>query len=165
MIAVALVVLVLVGWRMNVVGIRMGPQFGSVAATFDDALPYPGFIWTRDGVAVSPEELNTIAGPDHCQWQAATFLHTGWPPGTVARDASRARQYIRDPKGALFHDRSFQARFIRNVTLPADAKPTGHRLGAIQLFVSPSEQDQWIYLVSPVDIEQWPRSDPMTLCM
>lgn len=154
-----------VGWRLNLFGVRSAPPFGSVARTFDDPLPYPGFVWTRNGAALQPGELNTIAGPDHCQWQTATLLHIGWPPGAVATELSGARQYIRDPKGRLSEVASLRgARFERSVTLPADAKPTGHKLGAIELYVSPSDQDQWIYLASPSDTERWPRSDPPIGC-
>ena len=40
----------------------------------------------------------------------------------------------------------------------------GYRYGAIELYLSPSDQDETIYVVSPTDVERWPRSDPMTLC-
>jgi hypothetical protein len=54
--------------------------------------------------------------------------------------------------------------FERNPVLPPDAKPTGHRLGAIQLYVSPSDADRWIYVVGPSDAERWPRVDPIFAC-
>jgi len=40
----------------------------------------------------------------------------------------------------------------------------GYRYGAIELYLNPSDQDEAIYVVSPTDVERWPRSDPMTLC-
>jgi hypothetical protein len=47
---------------------------------------------------------------------------------------------------------------------PTPGRPaTGH--GAIEIFVSPSEQDRAIYVVGAGGAERWPRSDPMTLCM
>jgi hypothetical protein len=145
-------------WRGNLFGVRAG----SVAAGFDTPLAYPGYTWTRNGNAVTPEELGTIAGPDHCGWQSATFLTIGWPPGTASTTSARARQYIRDPKG-VFGSR-FRDRLVRNVTLPPDARPTGYRYGAIEIYLSPSDQDDAIYLLSPTDRERWPRSDPMTAC-
>jgi len=48
------------------------------------------------------------------------------------------------------------------VTLPADARATGYRLGAIEIYVSPSDQDE-AYVVSPRDAERWPRVDPVRL--
>lgn len=161
-----LVVLALVGWRANVLNIR-GVTSLSVAAAFDDPPASPGYTWTRDGRSVSTFELATFAGPDHCGWESATFLMIGWPPGTLADYASKARQYVRDPRGSvvIHQGRAFRELLGRNVPLPSDAKPTGYKLGAIELYFSPSDEDLWIYVVSPRDVERWPRSDPMTACM
>ncbi len=145
-------------WRFNIFDVRAG----SVGAAFDPPPAYPGYTWTREGRPVAAGELGTIAGPDHCDWQSATMLLIGWPPGTASTTAARARQYIRDPAGVF--DGRFRDRLVRNATLPADARPTGYRYGAIEVYVSPSDQDDAIYLVSPTDKERWPRSDPMTLC-
>lgn len=150
------------GWRGNAFDVRARPPFGSVAVAFDDPIGYPGYSWSRDGRRVGPEEVNTIAGPGHCGWQSATMLFIGWPLGTVSTTAAQARQYIRDPRGVLGH--RYQELMARSVTLPSDAHPTGYRLGLIELYLSPSDQDQWIYVVSPSDRERWPRADPMVLC-
>jgi len=150
------------GWRGNAFDVRARPPFGSVATAFDDPIGYPGYVWTRDGRSVGPSELNTIAGPDHCHWQSATMLHIGWPPGTISTIATQARQYIRDPRGVIRD--SYRDRLGRNVGLPEDARPTGYRLGAIELYLSPSDQESWIYVVSPSDQERWPRADPMVAC-
>lgn len=162
-VAVALALIAAVGWRLNLFGVRTDPPLGSVAAAFDATPAYPGYTWTRDGRSVSEFELVTIAGPGHCDWEAATFLFIGWPPGTVAPNSSQARQYIRDPRGVI--EGSQTERFGRDVKLPDDAKATGYRLGAIEIYVSPSDADDWIYVVGPSGAERWPRSDPMTLCM
>jgi hypothetical protein len=162
--AVALAVLCLaaLGWRANLFGVRTEPPLGSVAAAFDATPAYPGYTWTRDGHAVSANELATMAGPDHCGWGSATFLIMGWPPGTFAPTAAQARQYIRDPQRVIQVPRAQPLE--RDVRLPADARKTGFRLGAIELYVSPSDADEWIYVVGPSSAERWPRSDPMTLC-
>lgn len=164
LIALAIFVLVtgaMIAWRANVLNVR-GSVAGSVAAAFDDPPPYPGYAWTRDGREVRGE-LGTSAGPGHCGWETATLLTIGWPPSRVSSDSSQARQYIRDPKGDVRPE--FRDLLGRGVELPSDARPTGHTLGSIRLFLSPTDQDRWIYLVSPHDLERWPRSDPMTLCM
>jgi hypothetical protein len=158
--AIGIAGLAVLAWRGNVFDIRAGPPFGSVAVAFDDPIPHPGFTWTRDGQRVSQFELVTIAGPDHCGWQTATVMFIAWPPGTTAPDSSHSRQYVRDPRGVMLRVPPFD----RNVVLPPDAKPTGHRLGAIQLHVSPTDADRWIYVVGPSDAERWPRVDPMVLC-
>lgn len=161
-----LLVVAVVGWRANVLNIR-GAVSGSVAAAFDDPPASPGYTWSKDGRAVSRSELATFGGPDHCGWQSATFLMIGWPPGTLADTASKARQYVRDPRGSVvvYQGRAFRELLGRNVALPSDAKPTGYKLGAIELYLSPSDEDRWIYVASPRDAERWPRSDPMTACM
>lgn len=150
-------------WSADVFGARTTSPFArSVGAVFDDPRPYPGYTWTRDGRAVGDRELGATGGPDHCGWQSATMLIIGWPPGTVSANSTQARQYIRDPRGDI--RRELQQKLVKNARLPADARPTGYRYGAIELYVSPSDQDEAIYVVSPTDVERWPRSDPMTLC-
>jgi hypothetical protein len=161
-VVVALALIAALGWRLNLFGVRTEPPFGSVAAAFDATPAYPGYAWTRDGRSVSEFELVTIAGPGHCGWGAATFMFIGWPPRTVAPNSSQARQYIRDPHGVI--EGVPREPFERDVKLPGDARATGHRLGAIEIYVSPSDSERWIYLVGPSDAERWPRSDPMTLC-
>lgn len=123
---------------------------------------YPGYTWTRDGRAVKPEELGTIAGPVHCGWESATFLSIGWPVGTLSTSSAQARQYIRDPRGVLrgsLHDR-----LDLSARPPSDARPTGYVYGGIAVYLSPTDQDEAVYLVGPSGAERWPRSDPMTLC-
>jgi hypothetical protein len=144
---------------------RAGPLIGlqtdSVAAAFDRAPACPGYQWARNGWKVPWQELITCAGPRHCSWESATFLNIGWPLGTRATHADQARVYIRDPSDVV----GYQSRLIRNATLPHDARPTGYKLGSIQIYFSPSDQDEAVYLVAPSGSERWPRSDPMTGCM
>jgi hypothetical protein len=55
--------------------------------------------------------------------------------------------------------------WARNPTIPADAKDTGYRYGALKLYLAPSDEDSYLYLVAPADSERWPRSDPQTFCV
>jgi hypothetical protein len=155
---VVLIVLTSNLWRLNVFDVRAG----SVATAFDPPPGSPGYTWTWNGRPVSAGELYTFAGPAHCGWQSATMLFVGWPPGTASTTAGEARQYIRDPNGVF--ESGFRGRLARNATVPADARPTGYRYGAIEIYLSPSDQDEAIYLVSPSDRERWPRSDPKIFC-
>jgi len=107
-------------------------------------------------------ELVTAAGPGHCGWESATYLTIGWPPGTVASDSRGTHLYIRDPHGVV--GASYRDGLVRHASLPPDARPTGHRHGSIEIYVSPSDQDRAIYVVGADGAERWPRSDPMTLC-
>jgi hypothetical protein len=106
--------------------------------------------------------MESIAGPSHCGWQSATMLFIVWPPGSGRTTQFEGRLNIRDPQGV------FGARYrdglTRNVSLPADARSTGYRYGAIEIYLSPSDQHQAIYVVSPGDAERWPRVDPIYLC-
>lgn len=52
-----------------------------------------------------------------------------------------------------------------NARLPSDARPTGYMYRDVQIYVSPSDQDEAIYVVGRAGTERWPRSDPMTLCV
>jgi hypothetical protein len=164
-VAIAIVValvLIAVSWPLNLLDIRARAPFASVASAFDAGPGYPGYGWSRAGHGVDGEEVRTIAGPDHCGWRSATMLFIGWPPGTAARTADRARMYVRDPQGAYGGDT--RDRLVRNATLPADANPTGYRLGPIELYLAPSDQDDGIYVVAPSGTERWPRVDPKRLC-
>jgi hypothetical protein len=157
MIAGALALMVVVS--CSPLGAGTGAEPGSI---FASTPAYPGYVWTRNAQPVTPEELGTSAGPGHCGWQSATFLSIGWPPGTHSRSAAEARQYIRDPKGVTpttLRDRlDLQARFSR------DARGTGYVHDGIEIYLSPSDQDEAIYAVGARTVERWPRSRPMTLC-
>lgn len=159
---IVLVAIALLAWRFDLMGIRSGTPLSSVAAAFEPPLPYPGYTWSRNGQAVDGRELTTAAGPDHCGWRSATFLTIGWPSGTVSKTSAEARQYIRDPHGDVRTD--LRDRFRANTPLPSDARPTGHRHGSLEIYVSPSDQDDAIYIVGPGGAERWPRADPMAMC-
>jgi hypothetical protein len=160
---VAVVTVAALAWRLDLGEIRSGTPVSSVAAAFDLPPSYPGYTWTRGGSPVSNFELVTSAGPGHCGWESATYLTIGWPPGTVAATAAGAHLYIRDPRGVV--GTSYRDALLLHATLPADARPTGHRHGSLEIYVSPSDQDRAIYVVGADGAERWPRSDPMTLCM
>ncbi len=132
----------------------------SVAGYFSPPQAFPGPTWTREQKAVDTNQVNSIAGPEHCQWQQAVMMNLQWPPGSDAR-TSTLREYIRDPQGVI--DSKFRAALQRPRSLPADAQDTGYRLGDLQLWLSPSHPDG-AYLSVGKDIERWPRSDPTTEC-
>jgi hypothetical protein len=140
-----------------------GPNPFSVAVAFDNPPAYPGYEWTRNGQAVPAAELEASAGPNHCDWQSATILTIGWPLGTSAQNAGHSRAYLRDPKGVM--GGTYKERLVKNAQLPATAKPTGYKLGAIELYLSPLDQDEAVYLVTPSGTERWPRADPFFGCM
>jgi len=161
-IALVVIGLVAVVWQFNILEVRATVPFASVGSAFDAPPAYPGYHWTRNGQGIEGGELTTIAGPDHCGWQSATMLFIGWPPGTRAETSASSRMYIRDPQGA--YGAKYRDMLLRNATLPTDARPTGYRLVPIELYLSPTDQDEGIYVVAPSGAERWPRVDPMGLC-
>jgi hypothetical protein len=138
----------------------------TVAAAFDQPPRYPGYAWTRNGRPV-PKEVSSEAGPDHCEYQSATFLDLGWPIGSPW-NVTTGRQYIRDPKGVVLTYPGttipFRQRLQLHAALPKDARDLGYRYRSLALYLSPSD-DTAIYVVGPGAVERWPRSDPMTLCI
>jgi hypothetical protein len=90
------------------------------------------------------------------------MLFIGWPPGTRAQTSALSRMYVRDPQGV--YSAKYRDLLVRNATLPADASPTGYQLGPIELYLSPTDQDEGIYVVAPSGAERWPRVDPAGLC-
>jgi hypothetical protein len=139
-----------------------GPNPFSVAVAFDNPPAYPGYQWTRAGRPVPTGELETSGGPNHCDWQTATILHIGWPVGTIAKNAGEARVYIRDPNGVM--GGTYKERLVKDAQLPAAARPTGYKLGSIELYLSPGDQDEAVYLVAPSGTERWPRANPFYGC-
>jgi hypothetical protein len=139
-----------------------GPNPFSIGVAFDNPPAYPGYQWTRNGQAVPTAELEASAGPNHCDWQSATIFTIGWPLGTSAQNAGHSRSYIRDPKGVM--GRTYKERLVKGASLPATARPTGYKLGSIELYLSPADQDEALYLVTPSGTERWPRADPMFGC-
>jgi hypothetical protein len=162
LIAFVVIGLVAVSWPLNILDVRARAPFASVSSAFDAPPGYPGYRWSRNGQSVGEFELTTIAGPSHCGWQSATMIFIGWPPGTIAVSSAGSRMYIRDPQGV--YSPKYRDLLVRNATLPADATPTGYRLGPIELYLSQSDQDEGIYVVAPSGAERWPRVDPVRLC-
>jgi hypothetical protein len=135
----------------------------TVGSYFDRPPAWPGKPWTKDGRTVGWAELESSAGPAHCGWDSLTLMGVGWPLGTVSTTSAQERQYVRDPGGTL-KTPNLLGTWARNPTLPADARDTGYRYGALKLYLAPSDQDTYAYLVAPADSERWPRSEPQTLC-
>jgi hypothetical protein len=135
----------------------------TVGSYFDRPPAWPGAAWTKDGHSVASADLEASAGPSHCGWDSLTFLYIGWPLGTHSISAAPEREYIRDPRRTL-HTQTLAGTWARNPTLPADARDTGYRYDVLKLYLAPSDENSYAYLVAPADSERWPRSDPETLC-
>jgi hypothetical protein len=137
------------------------PVVSPVGSHYSPAAPFPGTPWTKDGRAVANRELNAIAGPEHCDWQSATFLHLGWPLGTVSQHIGQVHQFLRDPQGVI--GATYRDRLGLQVALPPDASDTGYRQGDVELWLRDAEPDA-AYLRAGDDVERWPRADPAVAC-
>ena len=138
--------------------VASGSSRVTVADYFSPPPPHPGPAWIKSARSVSPEELMTSAGPGHCDWQSAVFMSVGWPVGTVARRATEAHRFIRDPNGVV--SRELRNALTTAIDLPADARDTGYRNGDLELWLSPTDPDS-AYLRVNEDVERWPRADQM----
>jgi hypothetical protein len=161
----SLVLLLLAGCGSSTVTATPGADVhrpGSrVADYFSPPEEFPGPTWSRSGHPVDGREVNSIAGPSHCDWQQAVMMHVGWPLGTVSKDMAHARQYIRDPQGVI--DQKYRALLGQASVLPPDAVDTGYRLASLELWTAPSDPDS-AYLKVADDIERWPPADPPIAC-
>jgi hypothetical protein len=129
----------------------------SLADRYNTAPPYPGDPWTKNGREVPPDELNLTAGPAHCDWQESASL--GGTALKAPRDQVGAH-WVRDPQGVLDFDPRLQAEFQPRAELPADAVWTGYAQDGVELWVAPSDNAAYVYLVNTAnraDTERWVR--------
>lgn len=103
------------------------------------------------------EELSLAAGPEHCGWQEATYLAG---QGLTAPCDQLGRLWVRDPKGVLdFYPRA-QEEVRAQAELPNDARWTSYAQDGVELWIAPSDNADYIYLVNTAnrdDIERWVR--------
>ena len=144
-------------------GASPSSQTGDLGVYFDKPPDFPGYPWTYRGQPVDTTHgMNTIAASGHCGWQTATLLHLPWPLGTNPVSGADVQQYVRDPRRVIPQYR-LHGTLDLHATLPVDAAATGYRYQAIELYISPSNQDA-VYVVGPTAVERWPRSEPKALC-
>jgi hypothetical protein len=101
-------------------------------------------IWTGpDGEPALTSDIVSYPGPEHCDWQAMTFLTLG-----------EKRTYVRHAPPAL--RRWVVGEFVASMELPADAVATGYRRGDHRLWLSPSGDRAYVGRAGHV--QAWPRS-------
>jgi hypothetical protein len=95
---------------------------------------------------------------------SATFMNLAWPLGTIALSFDDQRQYVRDPEG-LFDD-ALRVGYLADTTLPSDAVDTGYHRGPWQLWVSPNQADDAVFVLDGDTnvVERWGRSSQPILC-
>jgi hypothetical protein len=128
----------------------------SLADLFAATGEYPGTRWTRGGKEVPAQDLSLAQGPTHCQWERALFLGGAVLPV----GSSGERLWTRDPEGVLTHFPRAKQEFEAHAALPADAADTGYRYGVVELWLAPSDDGEYVYLVNArnrSDVERWVR--------
>lgn len=89
--------------------------------------------------------LDETAGPEHCNWDSATFLHF------------RGEIYVRDLEGVFGPDDLAEGGYDPGAELPPGAVFTGFRERDRELWTSPLEGGAAVYVVTPDGVERWPR--------
>lgn len=133
-----------------------GPE-RSLADRYDEPPGWPGDPWVKDGLEVSRDELVLAAHAEHCDWEKSAFV--AGEALTAPRD-ERGSLWVRDPRGVLSHDPRAKAEFRSPAVLPADVEWTGYAQHGVELWVAPSDNADYIYLVNTADrkdIERWVR--------
>lgn len=113
--------------------------------SYTDSGPYE--IWTDErGRRVPVTEVHSGEGAEHCDWQKAHVLSTGW--------GKEGRLFARDPEGVL-PPGSLTARYDGSARLPGDARDTGYRYGDWELWLSDATPTK-AYVRTPDGVEAWP---------
>ncbi|MEP7054254.1 MAG: hypothetical protein ABI912_03310 [Actinomycetota bacterium] len=107
-------------------------------------------VWTdANGDRVPTTIIESSQGPEHCNWQTATFLYLD------------KQSFIRDPEGVLSGTK-FRTTFDPDTTLPADATNTGYRLGDRALWLAVDKTAA--YVVTGNKVERWPAPTEQVGC-
>ena len=131
-----------------------------------------GRFWTTtDGCLVRMDVVADHSGPDHCGWASARYMVVTHPPGGIWRqeranerlaESARPHHYVRDPDGV--YNRPDTTRLLDlDATLPSNAKDSGLRRGAEELWFVPGDTTGVFVKVENV-VERWPLDDNLPLC-
>lgn len=107
--------------------------------------------------------INTMRGPQHCEWQSAVLLLVAVPLGLPTSDPAGIRQYVRDPDGVLPQE-PIAEDFDEKSALPEDAEASGFYNGDLELWTAPSTFERFVYVGRGDEFEAWPRADPRIGC-
>jgi hypothetical protein len=107
-------------------------------------------VWVNEqGERVPVTVISSGQGPEHCDWDSATFLDL------------RGDTFVKDPEGVLPSE-YVNGTFVPDTSLPADANDTGYRLDAQQLWVG--ADGSAAFIVTEEGVERWPAADEALGC-
>lgn len=102
---------------------------------------------------------------DSCQANDVFFMDLSQPVGSVARKGGdQVWLYVRYPDRLEDYQVGVRGSFLEEAPLPPDAYDTGFHRGDWRLWVSPSQIEQYIYVVNGDKAERWPRSSEPPIC-
>ena len=137
-----------------------GAPFDEMSGT--DALsspPTPGRPWCDAGgrgrVIDDSQLVLTTRYP--CNRASAAVLSIGLPLG-MPIDRLDRNEFVRDPAGAFLAQGWVTSPFEPDSTLPADAASTGWTNGNVELWISPSELEDAVFMQVGGVMERWPRA-------
>ncbi|MPY32781.1 hypothetical protein FNH09_16340 [Streptomyces adustus] len=115
-------------------------------------------IWTdRDGQRVPTTTVSSYAGSEHCDWESVHFL--------ALDEGEDARQYARDPDGALGDGELLTSAYDGDVRMPADARDTGYRFGDWALWLTDDKATAYVRTSGPSGaVEAWPAAKEWVAC-
>jgi hypothetical protein len=126
-------------------------DFAELPRSFTDSLGLQ--IWTdAAGNPMPTTKIESWKGPEHCDWQAMTFLYL---------DQDETTTFVRAPQPGL--EEYFAEPFVEHAELPADAEDTGYRRDGHRLWISSDRQRA--YVGTTDDVEVWPRTVQALACM
>jgi hypothetical protein len=108
--------------------------------------------------------VESSAGPEHCDWESATFLYVEVDLDELGIPADR-QQFLRDPEGVLSD--SVELEYDGDARLPRGAVDTGLRLDARELWAEPADDPPGpdaVYVVEGDSVERWPRTREEVAC-
>jgi hypothetical protein len=110
-------------------------------------------VWEDDsGQRLPSSRVRSRQGPEHCDWQAITFLLVG--PGDARSD-----WYVRDTAGELAQ--WLNGRFEADAAVPKDATDTGWQRDGRRLWLAADAA----YLVDGNgSAERWPKATEPIMC-
>jgi ABC-type amino acid transport substrate-binding protein len=108
--------------------------------------------------------VESIAGPEHCDWQSATFLYAETDFDEPGATAER-QQFLRDPEGVLSGE--VVVAYDGSASLPDAAVDTGLRLESMEFWAEPTDDPsgpEAVYVVEGDSVERWPRTREEVAC-
>lgn len=113
-----------------------------------------------EGRLAPASEVYSMPGPEHCDWEAVTFLHVG--SGDPQYSDGEGTTFLGNPQDLADY---VVWEYDASASLPADAEDTGLRHDGRQLHLG--ADGDTAYLVSleeASDVEAWPRLKPGVAC-